>query len=175
MITARSTFSPRYASASAFSFCRIMAEISGGLYQRSPILTSTPPFDASRTLYGTSLRSFWTCGSLNLRPMNRLIEKTVFSGLVTAWRRANRPTSRSPLRADRHHRRGQALAFRVRDDDRLATFDGGHHRVGRSEVDTNHSCHRSDFLLSAIPVSMAVSLYALKSGFGAHLDHGRAQ
>src|SRR5438094_5885834 len=28
--------------------------------------------------------------------MKRLIEKTVFSGLVTAWRRASRPTRRSP-------------------------------------------------------------------------------
>ena len=29
--------------------------------------------------------------------MNRLIENTVFSGLVTAWRFATCPTSRSPL------------------------------------------------------------------------------
>ena len=29
--------------------------------------------------------------------MNRLIEKTVFSGLVTAWRLATWPTSRSPV------------------------------------------------------------------------------
>ena len=32
-----------------------------------------------------------------LRPMNRLIEKTVFCGLVTAWRLAAWPTSRSPV------------------------------------------------------------------------------
>ena len=29
--------------------------------------------------------------------MNRLIEKTVFSGFVTAWRFATWPTSRSPV------------------------------------------------------------------------------
>ena len=29
--------------------------------------------------------------------MNRLIEKTVFVGFVTAWRLATCPTSRSPL------------------------------------------------------------------------------
>ena len=29
-------------------------------------------------------------------PMKRLMEKTVFSGLVIAWRRATWPTSRSP-------------------------------------------------------------------------------
>src|SRR5215510_12899724 len=32
--------------------------------------------------------------------MNRLIEKTVFSGLVTAWRFATCPTSRSPVRVN---------------------------------------------------------------------------
>src|SRR6266571_91880 len=31
------------------------------------------------------------------RPMNRLIEYTVFSGFVTAWRLATWPTSRSPV------------------------------------------------------------------------------
>src|SRR5205085_1470313 len=33
----------------------------------------------------------------NLRPMKRLIEKTVFSGLVIAWRRATCPIKRSPV------------------------------------------------------------------------------
>src|SRR5437867_6715091 len=36
-------------------------------------------------------------GSSNLRPMNRLIEKTVLSGLVMAWRLATWPTIRSPV------------------------------------------------------------------------------
>ena len=35
--------------------------------------------------------------SSNLRPMNRLMENTVFFGFVTAWRLAALPTSRSPL------------------------------------------------------------------------------
>src|SRR4051812_725775 len=34
--------------------------------------------------------------SASLRPMKRLIEKTVFWGLVTAWRLATVPTRRSP-------------------------------------------------------------------------------
>src|SRR5205807_4337439 len=34
--------------------------------------------------------------SAALRPMKRLIEKMVFCGLVTAWRRAGAPTSRWP-------------------------------------------------------------------------------
>src|SRR6202049_1877215 len=34
--------------------------------------------------------------SANLRPMNRLIDETVFSGLTAACRRARLPTRRSP-------------------------------------------------------------------------------
>ena len=54
----------------------------------------TSPFEARTTVYGTIFISSFT--SSNLRPMNRLIENTVFSGLVTAWRLATWPTSRSP-------------------------------------------------------------------------------
>src|SRR6266852_4152280 len=39
----------------------------------------------------------WTSGSSYLRPMRRLMEKTVFSGLVTACLFATWPTNRSPL------------------------------------------------------------------------------
>ena len=46
------------------------------------------------TLYGTIVISSET--SENLRPMKRLMENTVFSGLVTCWRLAGTPTSRSP-------------------------------------------------------------------------------
>jgi hypothetical protein len=53
--------------------------------------------------------------------MNRLIDATVFSGFVTAWRRANRPTRRSPLLET------GAFALGVGDHDRLAAFDGRHH------------------------------------------------
>ena len=45
-------------------------------------------------MYGTIDSSSRT--SASLRPMKRLIEKTVFWGLVTAWRLATVPTSRSP-------------------------------------------------------------------------------
>src|SRR5208283_5684017 len=40
--------------------------------------------------------SFDTIGSVKRRPMRRLIAKNVLSGLVTAWRFAAWPTSRSP-------------------------------------------------------------------------------
>src|SRR3954468_6400861 len=95
VMTALSTVSPRYASASDFSFCRIIALISGGLYCLPPASTRASPFGPLTTLYGTIASSSLT--SRSLRPMKRLIEKTVFAGFVTAWRFATVPTRRSPL------------------------------------------------------------------------------
>ena len=80
--TASLTFSPRYSSASRLSFCRIIAEISGGEYVLPPMSTEASPLEALTTWYGTIFISSET--SPNLRPMKRLIENTVFSGLVTA-------------------------------------------------------------------------------------------
>ena len=94
VITALSTLSPRYASASVFSFCRIIALISGGEYCLPPASTRASPPGPETTLYGTIDSSSRT--SASLRPMKRLIEKTVFWGLVTAWRLATVPTRRSP-------------------------------------------------------------------------------
>src|SRR5436189_62935 len=94
-MTALSTVSPRYASASVFSFWRIIALISGGEYCLPPASTRASPFGPLTTLNGTIVSSSFT--SACLRPMKRLIEKTVFSGFVTAWRFATVPTRRSPL------------------------------------------------------------------------------
>src|SRR3954463_13384197 len=94
-MTAASTLSPRYASASALSFCRIIAEISGGEYCLPPASTRASPPEPETTLYGTIDSSSRT--SASLRPMKRLMEKTVLVGLVTAWRLATVPTRRSPL------------------------------------------------------------------------------
>src|SRR3954451_17106460 len=93
-MTAESTDSPRYASASAFSFCRIIAEISGGEYCLPPASTRASPPLPETTEYGTIDSSSRT--SASLRPMKRLMEKTVLVGLVTAWRLATVPTRRSP-------------------------------------------------------------------------------
>src|SRR3954447_1921082 len=93
-MTALSTLSPRYASASALSLARIIALISGGLYSLPPASTRASPFWPLMTLYGTIDSSSRT--SASLRPMKRLMEKTVFWGLVTAWRLATVPTRRSP-------------------------------------------------------------------------------
>ncbi len=93
-MTAFDTGWPRYSSAACFSFCRIIAEISGGEYSLSAAEMRTSPFDARTTRNGTIFISSFT--SSNLRPMKRLIEKIVFSGFVTAWRFATCPTRRSP-------------------------------------------------------------------------------
>src|SRR6266508_4096620 len=92
--TASVTGSPRYASASVFSFWRIIAEISGGAYSLPSAFTRTSPFGPWTTSYGTIFISSET--SPNLRPMKRLIEKIVFWGFVTCWRFAGGPTSRWP-------------------------------------------------------------------------------
>src|SRR3954454_8500070 len=97
-MTAESTVSPRYASASALSFCRVIAEISGGEYCLPPASTRASPPVPETTLYGTIDSSSRT--SASLRPMKRLIEKIVLVGLVTAWRLATVPTRRSPLWAN---------------------------------------------------------------------------
>ena len=91
------TFSPSLASASAFSFWRIMALTSSGRKSLSPILTRTPPLGADFISNGTVPLSFWTAGSAKVWPMKRLMPKIVFLGLVTAWRLASRPTKRSPV------------------------------------------------------------------------------
>src|SRR2546430_6185456 len=93
-MTASATCSPRYASASAFSFCRIIALISGGAYSLPPAFTRASPFWPFTTSYGTIVISSET--SSHLRPMKRLIEKTVFWGFVTCCRRAGTPTRRWP-------------------------------------------------------------------------------
>src|SRR5918995_7434170 len=99
VMTASVTFSPRYASASDFSFWRIMALISGGLNVFSlPSLTTMPSdFGSLITSYGTRPLERCTSGSSKRRPMKRLMLKTVFSGFVIACRLATWPTSRSPL------------------------------------------------------------------------------
>ncbi len=96
VMTASSIFSPAFASASCLSFCSTIAEISSGRYHFSPIFTFTlfsSPFSMENATFFTSR---WTPSSSNLWPIRRLIPKSVFSGLVTAWRFAESPTRRSP-------------------------------------------------------------------------------
>src|SRR3954447_21653720 len=93
-MTASVTGSPRNASASCLSFWSTIALISGGAYSLPSASTRTSLFGPWTTVYGTIVISSFT--SENLRPMKRLIEKTVFGGFVTCCRRAGVPTSRWP-------------------------------------------------------------------------------
>ena len=76
--------------------------------------------------------------SSNFRPMKRLIEKTVFSGLVTACRFATWPTSRSPSFVNATTDGVVRRALLIDDDGGLPAFHDGDDRVGRAEVDSNH-------------------------------------
>ena len=89
-MTACFTSSPRYVSAAFLSFPRIIAETCCGVYSFPPARIRASWFSPLMTLYGTSRTSSPT--SSYRRPMNRLMEKTVFSGFSTAWRFATWPT-----------------------------------------------------------------------------------
>ena len=82
-----------------------------GSISRSPTLTQASPFLASTILNGATLMNSWTSFELNLRPIRRLASKTVFSGLVMAWRLAAWPTSFSPEVGEADDRRRRVGAF----------------------------------------------------------------
>jgi hypothetical protein len=69
--------------------------------------------------------------------MNRLIEKMVFSGFVTAWRFATWPTSLSPCFVNATDRRRRASALRVGDHRGGVALHDGDHRVGRPQIDAD--------------------------------------
>ena len=81
-------------SASAFSFCRIIAEISGGENCSPPASTRASPFGAGDDLVGDDRLLLAHLGLLAAH--EALDREDVFCGLVTAWRLATVPTRRSP-------------------------------------------------------------------------------
>src|ERR1019366_9401371 len=109
-----------------------MAEISGGVYFFPCISTRASPFSPRTTLYGTIFCSSVT--SSRRRPMNRLIEKTVFSGLVMDCRLANQPLARFGEGDDR--RRGSA-ALLICDHCGLPALHDRDHRIGGAEIDAD--------------------------------------
>ena len=94
VMTASSTFSPKYSSAICFAFCNIIALISGGEYFLLFMLTRTSPLDPFSTLKGTSCIS-WSTSSY-MRPINLLILDMVLVGFVIACLFALVPTNLSP-------------------------------------------------------------------------------
>src|SRR6266581_4433739 len=67
-----------------------------GAYFWPRLSVQASPLSPGMILYVTRSMSRLTIGSSIRRPIRRLIAKNVFSGLVTAWRFAAWPTSRSP-------------------------------------------------------------------------------
>ena len=134
VMTAQSTVSPRYASASDFSFCRIIAEISGGR-----VLLDRLVFDAGVAV-GTGD---------DLVGDDRLL--LAYLGLLAAHEALDREdgvlrVGHSLALGDRadealagagegDNGRGRATALGVLDHGRLAALQHGHARVGRAEVD----------------------------------------
>ena len=109
---------------------------------RSPSSTQASPFSAASIANGAIAReALHLVGRRSLRPIRRLTAKTVLSGLVTAWRLAIWPTSRSPLVRERDHRRRRARALGVGDDLRLAALHDGDARVRGPEVDPDDLSH----------------------------------
>ena len=100
--------------------------------------------------------------------MKRLIEKTVFSGLVTAWRFATCPTSRSPSFVNATTDGVIREPFLVHEHGGLPAFHNGHDGVRRSEVNSNDFLAGSSFAMDEVVYglyeylsSMLYELYTL--------------
>jgi hypothetical protein len=139
VITALSTVSPRYASASAFSFWRIIAEISGGEYSLPSISTRASPLAPEITLYGTIDSSSRT--SASLRPTKRLMEKMVRPGFVTGLALGHGADEPVVALRERDDGGGGAPALGVGDHRGLAALEDGHARVRRAQVDADRLAH----------------------------------
>ena len=109
--------------------------------------TRTSPLPAAMTVYGTIFISSLT--SSKRRPMKRLMEKMVFSGIghrLALGDLADEPLARL---GEGHDRRRQPAAFGVGDDDGLAAFHDGHDGVGGAQVDADDFAHVCRVLLSS--------------------------
>mmetsp|Transcript_7794 Transcript_7794/g.23862 ORF Transcript_7794/g.23862 Transcript_7794/m.23862 type:complete len:253 (-) Transcript_7794:71-829(-) len=95
--TACVTLPPRCFSAVSFILPSTKAPTCEGEYFSPRASSHASPLSALTTLYGTVSISRCVCSSSNVRPMRRLVAKSVPVGLVTACRLAGMPTSRSPL------------------------------------------------------------------------------
>jgi hypothetical protein len=137
-MTALVTGWPRYSSAACLSFWRIIAEICGGAYSSLRILMRTS-LPAAETVYGTIFISSLT--SSYRRPMNRLMEKMVFSGLVTGLAFRHLTDQPLPRFGERHDRGRETAPLRVGDDDGLAALHHCHDGVGGAEVDADDFAH----------------------------------
>ena len=88
--------------------------------------------------------------TFSLVPILRLMDETVFSGLVMAWRFATWPTRRSPVLVKPTTDGVVRAPFGVGDDDGLAAFHNGDAAVGSTKVDTNDLAHNKGSSLKAL-------------------------
>ncbi len=139
MITAPSTVSPRYASASVFSFWRIIALISGGEYCLPPALDARVAVRAANDLERDHRLLFLHLAFL---AAHEALDREdgvlrVGHGLPLG------DSAHETLAAlgECHHRRGRARAFGVLDDGGVAALEDRHARVGRAQVDAYCSAH----------------------------------
>ena len=75
------------------------------------------------------------------RPIRRLIAKNVFSGLVTAWRFAAWPTSRSPDSVNATIEGVVRAPSAVLDDLGVPAFHHGDAGIRRAEIDADNFAH----------------------------------
>ena len=139
-MTALVTGCPRYSSAACFSFCRIIAEISGGV-QRFACRVDLHVTVARRgtTWYGTifiSSDDFVEAAAHEaLDREDRVLR--VGDGLPLG----DLPDQPLAGLGERDDRRRQPPAFRIGDDDGLAAFHDGDDGVGRAQVDADDFAH----------------------------------
>ncbi len=75
-----------------------------------------------------------------------------------------------PRLGEAHHRRSQTGAFRIRNDNRLAAFHDGHHRICRPQINTNYFRHKNSLLQNLL----YISAFAGKLSIVYNLHLGRA-
>ncbi len=138
-MTALVTGWPRYSSAACFNFCRIIAEISGGGYSLPPAFTRTSPLPAPRHRVRHHLHLL---GDFVELAAHEALDRE-HGVLGVGHRLALRDLADQALArlGEAHHRRGDAAAFRIRNDDRLAAFHDRHDGVGRPEIDSDDLAH----------------------------------
>ena len=138
-MTALLTGWPRYSSAACFSFCRIIAEISGGEYSLPLGVDARVAVAGAHHLVGHHLHLFID-----------LVELAAHEALDREHRVLG-VGDRLPLRdladealaglGERHHRRRETSALGVRDHHGLAAFHDGDDGVGGAQIDADDFAH----------------------------------
>ena len=157
VMTASVTSVPRKASASRLSFCRILAEISGG--RELPVFdlhahVAVGTFDH---FVGDDLHLFAYVGEL--APHEALDGEDGVLRVGDRLALGHGTDQLLPGLGESHNGRGGAATLGVGDDGRLAAFQHGHGRVGRAQVDADDLAHYISSEL--MPMPSFISMRAL--------------